>query len=102
MTSTLMTDRQTQLQSKASHGKREKKTTASCAIRLWRTEALRPRNGTLQCSAGPDWHGYHGIIDTEASTWAPAVGRPSKSAGCLAAHKETTKEKIQLTERSRD
>ena len=50
------TDRQTQLQSKESHGKREK-ILASCAMRLWRTDALRASNGTLQCSAGPDWHG---------------------------------------------
>ena len=49
------------------------------------------RDGTLLCSAGPEWYGYLGIIDTEASTWAPAVGRPSKSAGCLAAQKKKKK-----------
>ena len=51
-------------------------------------QLLTGRDGTLLCSAGPEWYGYLGIIDTEASTWAPAVGRPSKSAGCLAAQKK--------------
>ena len=55
--------RQTQLQSKAGHGKKKKKLLTSCAIRLWRTDALRARNGTLQCSAGPDRHGCHSIND---------------------------------------
>ena len=50
------------------------------------------KNGTLRCSAGLEWHGYHGISDTEASASAPAVGRPSKSAGCLAAHKRKKKQ----------
>ena len=43
-----------------------------------------------ECSAGPEWYGYLGIIDTEAITGAPAVGRPSKSAGCLAAQKKNS------------
>ena len=46
---------------------------------------LSARHGTLQCSAGPEWYACHGIIDTLTSSWAPAVGRPSESAGCLAA-----------------
>ena len=51
-------------------------------------QLLTGRDGTLLCSAGSEWYGYLGIIDTEASTWAPPVGRPSKSAGCLAAQKK--------------
>ena len=43
----------------------------------FRDQLLTGRDGTLLCSAGPEWYGYLGIIDTEASTWAPAVGRPS-------------------------
>ena len=31
-------------------------------------------NGTLQCSAGPERHGYHVIKDDMVSAWAPAVG----------------------------
>ena len=54
-------------------------------------QLLTGRDGTLLCSAGPEWYGYLGIIDTEASTWAPAVGRPSKSAGCLAAQNKKKK-----------
>ena len=60
-------------------------------FRFRRSNALRARNGALQCSAGPEGYGYHGIIDTEASTWAPAFGRPSESAGCLAARKKKKK-----------
>ena len=53
-------------------------------------QLLTGRDGTLLCSACPEWCGYLGIIDTEASTWAPAVRRPSKSAGCLAAQKKNS------------
>ena len=60
-------------------------------------QLLTGRDGTLLCSAGPEWYGYLGIIDTEASTWAPAVGRPSKSAGCLAAQKKKEKKKTLLS-----
>ena len=49
------------------------------------------KNGTLRCSAGLEWHGCNGISDTEASALAPAVGQPSKSAGCLAAKKKLKK-----------
>ena len=56
-------------------------------------QLLTGRDGTLLCSAGPEWYGYLGIIDTEASTWAPAIGRPSKSGGCLAAQKKEKKKK---------
>ena len=62
-------------------------------------QLLTRRDGTLLCSAGPEWYGYLGIVDTEASTWAPAVGRPSKSAGCLAAQKERKKKKATWTRR---
>ena len=30
---------------------------------------LSERDGTLQCCAGPERYGYHGINDTLASTW---------------------------------
>ena len=83
--SRIRTDRQTQLQSKAGHGKKKKKKQTSCAIRLWRTDALRARNGTLQCRAGPDRHGCHGINDAMASAWAPAAGHIVGSPTCLAA-----------------
>ena len=49
------------------------------------------KNGTLRCNAGLEWHGCHGISDTEASALAPAVGEPSKSAGCLATQKNKKK-----------
>ena len=39
-----------------SHSTEEKKV----PIRFRRTNAHRARNGTLQCSAGPEWHGCHG------------------------------------------
>ena len=39
-----------------SHSTEEKKK----PIRFRRTNAHRARNGTLQCSAGPERHGYHG------------------------------------------
>ena len=50
--------------------------------RFWRDQQLSERDGSLQCSAGPERYGYHSINDTLASMWAPAVGRPSESAGC--------------------
>ena len=34
----------------------------------------RGENGTLQCSAGPERHGYHVIKDDMVSAWAPGVG----------------------------
>ena len=37
-------------------------------------QQLSERNGTLQCSAGPEWYGCHGTIDTLASTWAHQLG----------------------------
>ena len=43
-------------------------------IRFRRTNALRARNGTLQCNAGLERHGCYGINDTMASAWAPAAG----------------------------
>ena len=52
-------------------------TTKKCLSLLEKTY-LSERDGTLQCSAGPKWYGYHGIDNTLASTWAPAVGRSSK------------------------
>ena len=42
-------------------------------------QLLTGRDGTLLCSAGPEWYGYHGIIDTEASTWAPASRQQKKT-----------------------
>ena len=60
-------------------------TTTKKCLSLLKRQHLSERDGTLQCSAGPKWDGYHGIDDTLASTWAPTVGRPSKSGGCLAA-----------------
>ena len=62
-------------------------------------QLLTGRDGTLLCSAGTEWYGYLGIIDTEASTWAPAVGRPSKSVGCLAAQKKKKKKRATWTRR---
>ena len=47
----------------------------------------------LQCSAGPEWYGCHGTVGTLASTYAPAVGRPSESAGCLAGRKKVIRKK---------
>ena len=44
--------------------------------RFWRDTQLSERDGTLQCSAGPEWYGCHSINDTLASTWCPAVGQP--------------------------
>ena len=55
--------------------------------RFWRVKHLSERDGTVQCSAGPEWYGCHGTFGTLASTWAPAVGRPT-SAGCLAAREK--------------
>ena len=50
------------------------------ACRFRRVKHLSERDGTLQCS----WYGCHGTFGALVSTWAPAVGRPSESAGCLA------------------
>ena len=55
---------------------------------LLESKHLSERDGTLQCGAGPESYGCHGTIGTLASTWAPAIGRPSESAGCLAARKK--------------
>ena len=57
-------------------------------LSLLESKHLLERDGTLQCSAGPEWYGCHGTFRTLASTWAPAVGRPSESTGCLAARKK--------------
>ena len=50
-------------------------------LSLLESKHLSERDGTLQCSAGPEWYGCRGTIRTLASTWALAVGRPSESAG---------------------
>ena len=50
-------------------------------------EKQAQKASTALCSAVMT-HGCHGAIGTLASTWAPAVGRPSESAGCLAARKK--------------
>ena len=60
-------------------------------LALTEIECSQRKNGTLRCSAGLEWHGCHGISDTEANALAPAVGQPSKSAGCLAAKKNSKK-----------
>ena len=62
--------------------------TTKNTCRFWSVNHLSEQDGTLQCSAGPEWYGCHGTFGTLASTWAPAVGRPSESAGCLAARKK--------------
>ena len=59
-------------------------------------QQLSARHGTLQCSAGPEWYGCHGTIDTLTSIWAPAVGRPSESAGC-SQHAKKTRQKTRST-----
>ena len=54
---------------------------SSALVHRFRTvNNLPERDGTLQCSAGPEWYGCHGTFSTVASTWAPAVGLPSESA----------------------
>ena len=44
-----------------------------CLLGEKKTSA-KGENGTLQCSAGPERHGYHDIKDDMVSAWAPAVG----------------------------
>ena len=85
-------DRQTDTSpKKAGHSSLNmKNTTEKCLARM-EIKCSQRKNGTLRCSAGLEWHGYHGISDTEASAKAPAVGHPSKSAGCLAAQKKMLK-----------
>ena len=61
--------------------------------RFWSIKHLSVRDGTLLCNAGPEWYGYHGTFGTLVSTWAPAVGRPSESAGRLAARKKKSGKK---------
>ena len=48
-------------------------------------------NGTLQCSACPERHGYHVIKDDMVSGWAPAVGHTVKCP--LGASQKGTKNK---------
>ena len=45
-------------------------------LSLSESKHLSERDGTLQCSAGPEWYGCHGTFGTLASTWATAVGQP--------------------------
>ena len=45
-----------------------------CTLCLWRKASTKGENGTPQCSAGPERHGYHVIKDDMVSAWAPAAG----------------------------
>ena len=36
--------------------------------------STKGKNGTLQCSTGPERHGYHDVKDDMVSAWAPQVG----------------------------
>ena len=76
---------------KADHSSHISRATTKKVPFAFGDQMLTGRDGTLLRSAGPEWYGYRGIIDTEASTWALAVGRPSKSAGCLTAQKRKKK-----------
>ena len=57
------------------------------------TDTSPTKTGHSSLNMGLEWHGYHSISDTEASALAPAVGQPSKSAGCLAVKKKLSKKK---------
>ena len=61
--------------------------TKKCLPLYGETTSLRARrDSAVQC--WPKWYGCQGIDNALASTWAAAVGRPSKSAGCLAAREK--------------
>ena len=78
-----------QLRSESKQLSSQSITTKKC-LSLLESKHLSERDGTLQCSAGPEWYGCHGTFSTMDSTRAPAVGRPSESAWCLAARKKKT------------
>ena len=73
-----------QLQSKArSH--LSYSTTTKVPCRFWRVKQLSERDGTLRCSADPEWYGCHGTFGTLASTCAPAARKKTgRSSGTVA------------------
>ena len=86
--SNILPDRHRHNSSRKQVTNKGKKLRTSCAIRFWRTGALRARNGSLQCSAGPERHGCHGIDDTMAraghivgSRWVPRSNKSNYSIG---------------------